>query len=51
MALSSQARKLIKELDPTNDFTHLRIRSKKSELLVYPEKDYFLVVQQSSKAA
>ena len=47
---AAQTKKFIKELDSTNDMTHMRIRSVKSEMLVYPEKDYFIVVSQSSAA-
>ena len=41
---------MIKDLDPGNDFMHVRIRSKKNELLIYPEKEYILVVTQSAAA-
>ena len=41
---------MIRELDVTNDFTHLRLRSKKNEILVYPEKDYLLIVTQAANA-
>ena len=48
---ASQTKKMIKDLDNTNEFTHVRIRSEKNETLVYPEKDYLLIVTQDSKAA
>ena len=34
--LSDQARSTIRDLDPTNDITFLRIRSKKNEILLAP---------------
>ena len=46
----AQTKKFIKELDTGNEFTHMRIRTKKNETLVYPEKDYLLVVTQDAKA-
>ena len=37
-----QARSAIRDLDPTNDITFLRIRSKKNEVLLAPGKKTFL---------
>ena len=45
-ALSEKARHCIRDLDPTNDLTFLRIRSKKNEIMVAPERDFTLVVIQ-----
>ena len=36
--LADQARSTIRDLDPTNDITFLRIRSKKNEVLIAPGK-------------
>ena len=47
---AGQTKKFIKDLDNQNEFTHMRIRTKKNETLVYPEKDYLLVVMQSATA-
>jgi len=46
--LVDQAKNMIKSLDPTNEFQTMRIRSNKNEILVYPEKEYTLVVVQSA---
>jgi len=43
-----KAKKMIKSLDSTNEFQTVRIRSQKNEILVFPEKDYTLVVVQSA---
>lgn len=48
LPLIDQARGIIKSLDPTNDYQNMRIRSKKNEILIYPEKDYSLVVVQAA---
>merc|ERR1712062_391017 len=45
--LSDQARSAIRDLDPTNDITFLRIRSKKNEVLLAPDKDFNLIVIQN----
>mmetsp|Transcript_45308 Transcript_45308/g.90461 ORF Transcript_45308/g.90461 Transcript_45308/m.90461 type:complete len:98 (-) Transcript_45308:309-602(-) len=45
--LSDKARSCVRDLDPQNDLTFLRIRSKKHEILVAPEKDFILVVVQN----
>jgi len=43
--------KTIKELDPTNDLTFLRIRTKKHEIMVAPDRDYILIVIQNTQDA
>lgn len=35
-ALASKARSVIRDLDPQNDLTFLRIRSKKHEIMIAP---------------
>ncbi|CAI9154557.1 unnamed protein product [Rangifer tarandus platyrhynchus] len=42
-----KARSTVREIDPQNDLTFLRIRSKKNEIMVAPDKDYFLIVIQN----
>ncbi|XP_071429227.1 dynein light chain roadblock-type 1 [Pithys albifrons albifrons] len=42
-----KARSTVRDLDPQNDLTFLRIRSKKNEVMVAPDKDYFLIVIQN----
>jgi hypothetical protein len=41
--LSDKARSVVRDLDPTNDLTFLRIRSRKHEIMVAPgkEKNHF----------
>ena len=45
--LTAKARSVVRDLDPQNDLTFLRIRSKKHEIMVAPEKDYLLIVIQA----
>lgn len=42
--MSDKARSVVRDLDPTNDLTFLRIRTKKHEIMVAPGKfsDYKL---------
>uniref|UniRef100_A0A8D0GW03 Dynein light chain roadblock-type 1 n=1 Tax=Sphenodon punctatus TaxID=8508 RepID=A0A8D0GW03_SPHPU len=42
-----KARSTVRDIDPQNDLTFLRIRSKKNEIMVAPDKDYFLIVIQN----
>ncbi|XP_048818945.1 dynein light chain roadblock-type 1-like isoform X3 [Lagopus muta] len=42
------ARSIVRDIDPQNDLTFLRIRSKKNEIMIAPEKDYFLIVIQNT---
>ncbi|XP_044727398.1 dynein light chain roadblock-type 2 [Chrysoperla carnea] len=44
--LSTKARSVVRDLDPSNDLTFLRIRSKKHEIMVAPDKDFILIVIQ-----
>ncbi|CBZ52747.1 hypothetical protein NCLIV_025350 [Neospora caninum Liverpool] len=44
--LAAKARSVVRDLDPQNDLTFLRVRSKKHEILVAPDKDYVLIVIQ-----
>uniref|UniRef100_A0A3B3TCT0 Dynein light chain roadblock n=1 Tax=Paramormyrops kingsleyae TaxID=1676925 RepID=A0A3B3TCT0_9TELE len=45
--LVMKARVTVREMDPQNDLTFLRIRSKKNEIMIAPDKDYFLIVIQN----
>ncbi|XP_071745669.1 dynein light chain roadblock-type 2-like [Lepeophtheirus salmonis] len=47
--LSDQARSAVRDLDPNNDVTFLRLRSKKNEILLAPDKDFTLVVIQDPR--
>ncbi|KAJ6646701.1 Dynein light chain roadblock-type 2 [Pseudolycoriella hygida] len=45
--LADKARSAVRDLDPGNDLTFLRVRSKKHEIMVAPDKDFLLVVIQN----
>jgi len=45
--LVEKARSMIKDMDSTNDLTFVRLRSKKHEVLVAPDKEYALIVIQN----
>ena len=45
--LSDKARSVVRDLDPTNDLTFLRIRTKKHEIMVAPDREFILIVIQN----
>ncbi|KAI8927123.1 hypothetical protein BC831DRAFT_511075 [Entophlyctis helioformis] len=45
--LTAKARSVVRDLDPQNDLTFLRIRSKKHEIMIAPDKEYILIVLQN----
>ncbi|XP_009275617.1 PREDICTED: dynein light chain roadblock-type 2 [Aptenodytes forsteri] len=45
--LIMKARSTVRDIDPQNDLTFLRIRSKKHEIMVAPDKEYLLIVIQN----
>lgn len=45
--LADKARSVVRDLDPSNDMTFLRVRSKKHEIMVAPDKDFILIVIQN----
>ena len=45
-SFGTKARSAVRDLDPQNDLTFLRIRTKKHEMMVAPEKDFLLIVVQ-----
>ncbi|CAH1269829.1 dynein light chain roadblock-type 2 [Branchiostoma lanceolatum] len=45
--LSNKARSVVRDIDPQNDLTFLRIRSKKHEIMVAPDKEYILICIQN----
>ncbi|VDM16805.1 unnamed protein product [Hydatigera taeniaeformis] len=47
-ALMNKSSSVVKDLDPTNDLTFLRIRSKKNEIMVAPQRDLLLIVIQKA---
>ncbi len=44
--LTDKARSVIRDLDPANDLTFLRIKSKKHEIMVAPDKDFKIITIQ-----
>ncbi|KAL7747698.1 WD repeat-containing protein slp1 [Sorochytrium milnesiophthora] len=45
--LAAKAKSVVRDLDPQNDLQFLRIRSKKHEIMVAPDKEYLLIVIQN----
>ena len=45
--LATQARSLVRDLEPKNDLTFLRVVCKKHDMMVAPDKEYFLIVIQT----
>merc|ERR1711862_435741 len=50
-ALVNKARASIQDMDPSNDVTFIRIRTKKDEWMIAPEKDYTMTVIQDPNAS
>ncbi|KAH3711014.1 dynein light chain roadblock-type 2 isoform X2 [Dreissena polymorpha] len=48
--LAAKAKSTVRDLDPQNDLTFLRIRSKKHEIMVAPDNEYLLIVIQNPNA-
>ncbi|XP_023323664.1 dynein light chain roadblock-type 2 [Eurytemora carolleeae] len=46
-SLTLQAKNMIKNMDPNNELTFIRLRSEKNEILVAPDRDYVLIVVQN----
>lgn len=46
--LAIAARRLVRDVDPTDDLMFLRTRSNKDELLISPDEDFTLVVIQGN---
>ncbi len=46
-----KARSALRDLDPVNEVSFLRLRSKKNEILLAPDKDFTLIVIQSPSEA
>ncbi len=45
--IGKEARSMIRQLDPKNDLTFLRIRTTTKEILIAPDKDFYLCVLQT----
>ncbi|GMT14448.1 hypothetical protein PFISCL1PPCAC_5745, partial [Pristionchus fissidentatus] len=48
--LCERAKGAIRELDSTNDLTFLRLRTKKNEILIAPDKEHLLAVIENSSS-
>ena len=48
--LAIHSRDLVRDLDPSNDLTFLRVSCKKYEMMIAPDKNYFLIVIQEPHA-
>ncbi|KAL1927511.1 hypothetical protein VTP01DRAFT_3748 [Rhizomucor pusillus] len=46
-ALVTQARTTVSTLDDQNDLTFLRVRTKKHEIMIAPDREYLLIVVQN----
>ena len=46
--LVDQAKTMFKEIDSSNDLTFMRLRTKKHEIMVAPDRDYLLIVVQNT---
>ncbi|TKR59837.1 hypothetical protein L596_029452 [Steinernema carpocapsae] len=42
--LCDKSMSVVKEMDPTNDLTFLRLRTKKHEIMVAPDRDFLMAV-------
>lgn len=47
-SLTAIARSTIREMDPTDDLQFFRIRTKKFEIMLAPEREYLLIVLQNT---
>ena len=41
---------MVRDLDPLNDLTFLRIKTRNEEIMVTPDKDFMLIAIQGPKA-
>ena len=46
-ALAKKARSVVRDLNPLNDLTFFRVRARKQEIMVAPDKHLFLIVIQN----
>eukprot|EP00051_Salpingoeca_urceolata_P032104 m.14309 g.14309 ORF g.14309 m.14309 type:complete len:100 (-) comp4770_c0_seq1:395-694(-) len=45
--LAIKASSAVRDIEPTNELTFLRLRTKKYELMIAPDKEYILIVIQN----
>ncbi|XP_072013041.1 dynein light chain roadblock-type 2-like [Amphiura filiformis] len=46
-SVTQKARSCVRDLDPQNELTFLRLRSKKNEIMIAPDREYLLIVIQN----
>ncbi|XP_025413602.1 dynein light chain roadblock-type 2 [Sipha flava] len=49
--LADKARSVVRDLDPSNDLMFLRMRTKKHEIMVAPDKEFIMIVIQNPTEA
>ncbi|XP_030831572.1 dynein light chain roadblock-type 2 [Strongylocentrotus purpuratus] len=49
--LLGKARRCVRDVDPQNDLSFLRLRTKKHEIMIAPDKEYMLIVIQNPSEA
>uniref|UniRef100_A0A183BUK6 Dynein light chain roadblock n=1 Tax=Globodera pallida TaxID=36090 RepID=A0A183BUK6_GLOPA len=42
--LCEKSKSVVREMDPSNDLSFLRLRTKKNEIMIAPDKDYLIAV-------
>ncbi|XP_065171335.1 dynein light chain roadblock-type 2-like [Atheta coriaria] len=45
-SLAEKSRSVVRDLDPSNDLVFIRVRSRKHEIMVAPDREYILMVIQ-----
>ncbi len=45
--LSDKSRNIVRELDPNDDLSFIRLRTRKHEIMIAPDRDYLLAVIQN----
>ena len=48
-ALATKAKTTIRDIDPSNELTFMRLKTKGSEIMVAPDKEFMLIVVQGPK--
>lgn len=51
MSLATQARSTVRDLDPKNELTYIRVRAKKHEILVAYDTQFIVIIIQRWTAA
>ena len=48
--LAKKARSVVRDIDPLNDLTFFRVRARRQEIMVAPDKHLFLIVIQTTES-